>query len=391
MNTHAVLQFLSGNGIAILQFFHQLILQGKTQDDLTRDYALDRAWVGSVMKLAKELFDPRPSPSREECISVAKELGLGIEVLKAINPALGRLNKKASVTKDDLRLRLYREARGMTPAEAKAHANTRVVALNDACGATPRKPAVRISKSTDAAGQRHIHASLDDATASAVAEKLHAGARWLTKKTPSLSYSQAMAEIFAIAILDSPALGGRKRREGLILLPADGYTHRGNGMLATTDGSLIPAHKLAEHLLEEYGYTMLYALNDEGVPEPVDLYRTKRYANDKQRLMITADQLTCSHPDCHRLANNSHIHHCTAWERGGETNVNNLVAACATHNRRNDDDPERHKNGYFRRMPHSGCAGFQPADPSLPPRRTRVPFAAYSARVWACDHFGVTV
>ncbi|AEX71874.1 hypothetical protein CDCE8392_0881 [Corynebacterium diphtheriae CDCE 8392] len=162
-------------------------------------------------------------------------------------------------------------------------------------------------------------------------------------------------------------------------------------MLATTDGSLIPAHKLAEHLLEEYGYAMLYALNDEGVPEPVDLYRTKRYANDKQRLMITADQLTCSHPDCHRLANNSHIHHCTAWERGGETNVNNLVAACATHNRRNDDDPERHKNGYFRRMPHSGCAGFQPADPSLPPRRTRVPFAAYSARVWACDHFGVTV
>ncbi|MBG9325759.1 HNH endonuclease, partial [Corynebacterium belfantii] len=63
MNTHAVLQFLSGNGIAILQFFHQLILQGKTQDDLTRDYALDRAWVGSVMKLAKELFDPRPSPN----------------------------------------------------------------------------------------------------------------------------------------------------------------------------------------------------------------------------------------------------------------------------------------------------------------------------------------
>lgn len=81
-------------------------------------------------------------------------------------------------------------------------------------------------------------------------------------------------------------------------MPADGWKNNGGGELATTDGATIKTADLANHLLADFGYALLY---DENA-EPVDLFRTQRLANTKQRIILTADQLLCTYPSCSRAA-----------------------------------------------------------------------------------------
>lgn len=71
----------------------------------------------------------------------------------------------------------------------------------------------------------------------------------------------------------------------------------------------------------------------------VNMYRSQRLANDKQRDLARAVQPVCAHPDCHHAADLCQVHHADAWKNGGETNVSNLVPLCRYHNRINDDDP----------------------------------------------------
>lgn len=72
---------------------------------------------------------------------------------------------------------------------------------------------------------------------------------------------------------------------------------------------------------------------------PVNLYRTARVANDKQRIMAAAENPRCAWPGCNQPADLSQVHHLKAWSNGGETNMKNLVMCCAYHNGVNDDDP----------------------------------------------------
>jgi len=85
----------------------------------------------------------------------------------------------------------------------------------------------------------------------------------------------------------------------------------------------------------ETGYVTLV----HPVEGPVNLYRTARVATDKQRMMAAAENPRCAWPGCNQPADLSQVHHLTAWSRGGETNMNNLVVCCAYHNGINDDDP----------------------------------------------------
>lgn len=85
----------------------------------------------------------------------------------------------------------------------------------------------------------------------------------------------------------------------------------------------------------ETGYVTLV----HPVEGPVNLYRTARVATDKQRMMAAAENPRCAWPGCNQPADLSQVHHLTAWSRGGETNMKNLVVCCAYHNGINDDDP----------------------------------------------------
>lgn len=125
--------------------------------------------------------------------------------------------------------------------------------------------------------------------------------------------------------------------------------------------------------------------------EPVDLYRTQRFANDKQRLILTADQLLCADPQCTRAAYRGQAHHIEAWKNGGDTNLKNLCLTCGPHNALNDDDHAKgkHKNGHYVRDKYNGRIGWQPPDPTKSIRFNNHVLAQKSARSWAIRHFGL--
>ena len=116
-------------------------------------------------------------------------------------------------------------------------------------------------------------------------------------------------------------------------------------ILGLSDGTTMTG---AEYLAQLHGAELEVALFHpaEGA---VNLYRTQRFANRKQRDLARATMTTCPVPGCRHAADHCEIHHITAWAHGGETNMANLAPVCRYHNRTNDDDPWRTHRGRIRR------------------------------------------
>lgn len=105
--------------------------------------------------------------------------------------------------------------------------------------------------------------------------------------------------------------------------------------LRMTNGAEITGARLVESLLSETGLaTIVHPY--EG---PVNLYRTQRFASDKQRLMALAENPICAWPGCNKPGEECQIHHLDAWRLGGNTNPSNLATLCRYHNGVNEDDP----------------------------------------------------
>ena len=126
----------------------------------------------------------------------------------------------------------------------------------------------------------------------------------------------------------------------IILVPLPEWTRIQSGHgdeveLILTDGTTMTG---AEFLAREFGADLEVAAFHpaEGA---VNLYRAKRFANDKQRTLASMMSPTCPVPGCRHGADHCEIHHITAWRHGGETNLANLVPLCSYHNGTNDDDP----------------------------------------------------
>ena len=73
---------------------------------------------------------------------------------------------------------------------------------------------------------------------------------------------------------------------------------------------------------------------------PVNLYRTQRFANTKQKTMSKLLCPACAFPDCKHCAETTQTHHIHAWRHGGMTNMDNLAELCRFHNGVNDDNRE---------------------------------------------------
>ena len=119
----------------------------------------------------------------------------------------------------------------------------------------------------------------------------------------------------------------------------DGSGH--DTILGLTDGTTMTG---AEYLTHHYGEELEVALFHPQVG-PVNLYRTQRLANQKQRDLVRAASTVCASPDCRHAADNCEIHHLTAWKHGGPTNLANLAPVCRYHNRINDDAPGSVRRG----------------------------------------------
>lgn len=130
-----------------------------------------------------------------------------------------------------------------------------------------------------------------------------------------------------------------------------GLTYEDNDVILTmTNGARITGAEWAAMRLHEVGFVTLL----HPVEGPVNLYRTERFPNMKQRLMAAAESPLCRWPGCRQSASRSQIHHLRAWKNGGETNAKNLTVLCDYHNGVNNDDPGTVTTGRGHLERHTG-------------------------------------
>src|SRR5699024_6802697 len=144
-------------------------------------------------------------------------------------------------------------------------------------------------------------------------------------------------------------------------------------IFALTDGTTITGRELVAQEMATVGLVGLY----DPVEGGLNMYREKRLATWKQRVLLAAETILCPHPGCTTPASQCQVHHLTAWEQGGETNMANLSMACTVHNARNDDDPNAPpRHGRLER--EAGGVVHHPADGG-PPRENIHPIRRLSA------------
>ncbi|MDO4929294.1 MAG: HNH endonuclease signature motif containing protein [Corynebacterium sp.] len=383
MDAFVALNFFATSGIDVLEAVYAAAKTPQQCRELKHHLQMSGESINKMLSTARRFYTQDSQRGlRNQARQYARQHQLSLEALTTISTALSHLSPNAAMSEAQLLVEVVDWAKGAEIEKIKTHVRARIQQLNEPAVPTRPRQWLRCSKHPDADGMRYLIAKLDDVALASIMGSLHPIASAIRKKHRHITQQQALAE----ALLTRVTTGGNQKpvlqRQGLILLPADGYKHLGNNMLATTDGAQIPAEKLAEHLLADFGYALLY---DENC-EPVNLYRTQRLANRKQRLILTADQLLCVDPNCDRPAYTAQAHHVQAWKNGGATNLENLVAACPTHNAQNDDDREKCRNGYYVRDPETGRAAFQPPDGGRL-RYNTFPLAEKSGRAWAIKHF----
>jgi hypothetical protein len=140
--------------------------------------------------------------------------------------------------------------------------------------------------------------------------------------------------------------------------------------LRLTNGATMTGAEFLARRFSSYAYATLF----HPLKGPVNIYRTDRFASDKQRLMAAAESPVCIWPGCNNPADRSQVHHIQSWESGGNTNAANLTMLCSFHNGVNEDyypgagPPTRW--GRIRRI--AGTLRWQPpvtsrAGPGAPP------------------------
>lgn len=170
---------------------------------------------------------------------------------------------------------------------------------------------------------------------------------------------------------------GEQAVEPVVIIKADDLVGDGNGRLMCTDGTTMDEESYLNSQLARFGWVMVYDQH----AQPVNLWRTERFANDKQRIMLAIDQGQCAWPGCTRTAEHGTAHHVRPWAAGGNTNLDNLIGLCGPHNASNDDDPRRRRNGRMQ-FDDAGRPCWYPPDGG-PPKYNNGYHTARSGRVWA--------
>lgn len=183
-----------------------------------------------------------------------------------------------------------------------------------------------------------------------ITHALRRGARQRMKNNRKLFKSQANYDELIHQFFGT-ATASEKVHQVIVPISLEDY-HRvmdGDGddvRVACSDGQILTGTELINSRLADDIYIGLV----HPVEGPSNLYRTRRLANSKQRILAKAENPICPAPDCRSAADDCEIHHLTAWNRGGNTNMADLASVCPTDNGRNDDDPDQPRNGRFDRI-----------------------------------------
>lgn len=296
------------------------------------------ARVGELQLVHDAYFGTTIAPARQRAaLDAARSSGLCLDLLAQIERAVKHIPRAS--TRDSVRLQVLRAARAISAtAQALAGLIKKIVPKSDP--PPPREqvtigePKNGMATLTLTTGQRFI------------ADLKHALMSGIDTTRPAAP--QMAAALVSMLNDDSPAVPTAIPRPQL-LIPLDKHIQilRGEGddvVLGLTDGTTMTG---AEYLntYVAHGDNFLEAAVFHPTEGAVNLYRSRRTANQKQRDLARAVQPVCAHPDCHHGADLCEIHHVTAWKNGGLTNMDNLTTLCRYHNRVNDDDWYRRKRG----------------------------------------------
>ncbi|WP_323794447.1 HNH endonuclease signature motif containing protein, partial [Nocardioides sp.] len=123
-----------------------------------------------------------------------------------------------------------------------------------------------------------------------------------------------------------PTMGGLAATV-VVTAPADTFTGDGQKAGRTEGGIGVSPGQLIRLACEA---KVLPAVLDRG-GHVLDLGRAHRFHNAAQRLALIIEQKQCQHPACETAGPFCHVHHTTAWARGGETNTRDAVLLCPFH------------------------------------------------------------
>lgn len=344
----------------------------KTHPDLAREwsrlYGLSEEMVREWMHASKNwgtFSDPDVLVEAEK-LSVAK--------LVLISKAM---NNVAKDEREGLRARLVAIAGGLTWQELKAKA----ALLAKEVRQPEARSSVTVSKVADGQGMKHAHVRLKPP----VMEKFIARMKQLSVAPPGADESVVLGSGLE-QLIDAPSSGlpdvsgsfGRTLGPAFILaIPGTKYI--GDGKYATTDGEIIIGREEAKTRLSPYGWVVIY----DGTNHIGECYalENERFASPMLRQAITIDQLFCAHPGCTHLASHFEMHHTIAYKDGGKTNAVEIIGLCVNHNRQNDDDPTKVKNGRHIRDEDGRAAWIPPEGGE--PLHNQMPGTEYSGNAIA--------
>lgn len=344
----------------------------KTHPDLAREwsrlYGLSEEMVREWMHASKNwgtFSDPDVLVEAEK-LSVAK--------LVLISKAM---NNVAKDEREGLRARLVAIAGGLTWQELKAKA----ALLAKEVRQPEARSSVTVSKVADGQGMKHAHVRLKPP----VMEKFIARMKQLSVAPPGADESVVLGSGLE-QLIDAPSSGlpdvsgsfGRTLGPAFILaIPGTKYI--GDGKYATTDGEIIIGREEAKTRLSPYGWVVIY----DGTNHIGECYELEndRFASPILRQAITIDQLFCAHPGCTQLASHFEMHHTIAYKDGGKTNAVEIIGLCVNHNRQNDDDPTKVKNGRHIRDEDGRAAWIPPEGGE--PLHNQMPGTEYSGNAIA--------
>lgn len=259
---------------------------------------------------------------------------------------------------------LLQAVQGATYAEAEDHLRAAVRELNKGKRRTAPRGTVAVAKRTDFWGRRRISFHLTDAEYAQMREHSRRFIAAPRAKDDTLTHAQALHMWLTKQLTAS--VSGHTTYKPVLLLPVDSSLTLERGYLVTADGARVNPTELLEQQLDSTGWALQTALDASGVAQVATVapIQNTRFSSGTHRMIAALETLVCSWPGCHRVAAECQSHHIDSFVSGGTTSWENLTPLCAIHNGRNDDAPEKVRNGRIVRG-NGGYPGLQrrPGDP----------------------------
>jgi hypothetical protein len=157
-----------------------------------------------------------------------------------------------------------------------------------------------------------------------------AAARSANQNDDDRTWDQLQADV-VVDLLTATGANGVDRRVPEVSVLIDERTLRDGihrrSTCETSDGQQLPVATLRRLCCD--GYLVPIVLGGDG--EVLDVGRQCRLATRAQRRALRAMYRTCAHPDCSVPVDACRIHHVIHWERGGRTDLANMLPLCERH------------------------------------------------------------